>query len=340
MKNFEIPTIPIRFPDRPRDYPISPRENLMRAFNQEKPLWMPNLESSSLSSPTAAYGDIAPTVYEDSADWFGVRYRFSAAQGTSTPERGLFNEIKEWKEKIVWPDLDGWDWKRGYADFVRDESRATGCLFGYGIWEKLHVFEGFEQALADLALEPEACRAFFEHMADHKIEVFKRLNDVYHYDWVAYHDDWGTARAPFFSINMWKETIFRPTVRIMEALRGMDVKVLFHNCGLVEAFVPYLVDELHADGLQIQIINDIKRIVETYGDRTTVHYRPDAYIMYDPDTTPDRARAYARELVDAYGAHVNPGAGVFMSAYALREDVYYAFDDEIFNYSLEKYGGL
>lgn len=336
----KIPTIPMTYPGKARDYPITPRENLTRALNHEKPLWMPNLETSSQLSPTLAYGDIAPTVYEDSSDWFGVKYKFSAAQGTSTPEPGLFKEIKEWEEKIAWPDFDKWDWKQGYSDFVRDENKALCILYGYGIWEKLHVFEGFEQALVDLALEPEECRRYFERMADHKIELFRRLHDIYHYDWVSYHDDWGTARAPFFSIDMWKETIFPATVRIVKALHDMGIKVIFHNCGRIDAFVPWLVDEIHADVLQIQTINDIGNIVKTYGDRTTVHIRPNPEILYDPATTPERARAHARELVDAYGTHANPGAGILMSCFALKEDVYDAFDDEIFNYSLEKYKGL
>ena len=62
--------------------------------------------------------------------------------------------------------------------------------------------------------------------------------------------------------------------------------------------------------------------------------------MYDPDTTPDLVRAYARKLIDTYGAHVNPGPGIIIDSYALKEDVYHAFNDEIFYYSLKKYGGI
>ena len=336
-----IPTIPTLHPEKPRDYPISPRENLMRALNCEKPLWMPNLDLDSQISPALAYGDMAPSMFEDSADWFGTQYKYSAVQGTSTPEKGVFNEIKEWREKVKWPDFDKWDWKQGYADFVRDESKALCIMYGYGIWEKLYVFEGFEQAFIDLALEPEECREFFERMADHKIGLFQRLNDVYHYDWVSYHDDYGTSHTQFFSVDMWKEIIFPPTLRIINALKDMGTKVIFHNCGHIEPFIPWLIDEFHSDGLWLQPqVNDFEKLVKTYGDRTAIYYQPDIFTMYDPDTTPDQARAYARHIVDTCGAHANPGPGAVMASYALREDVWHAFNDEIYEYSLNKYRGI
>jgi hypothetical protein len=62
--------------------------------------------------------------------------------------------------------------------------------------------------------------------------------------------------------------------------------------------------------------------------------------MFDPETTPDDARAYAREIVDVYGAHVNPGAGVWVVDSAHSADVYYAFVDELHEYSLEQYKNI
>ena len=124
-------------------------------------------------------------------------------------------------------------------------------------------------------------------------------------------------------------------------MREEGIKVVFHNCGLVEDFIPYLVDEIKADGLQIQPLNDLKSILQKYGDRITLdNNSPDKEFLYDPETTPDEARAYAREFVDTFGAHNNPGAGIIVTSYALNEDVFYAFGEEIFQYSLEKYKSL
>ena len=338
--NFDIPTMPMTYPDIPKDYPISQRENLMRALNHEKPLYMPILETASQFSPMYGYGDIPPTLFADGTDWFGVFYKFTEAQGTSTPMPGMFAEVGEWREKVKWPDFETWDWEKGKDEFFRDENLALFMQFGYGTFEKLHTFEGFEQAFMDLLLEPEECRAFFDRMVDHKIEVFKRMDAVYNYDYVIYNDDWCSARGPFFSMEVFENTILEPTIRHIKAFKDAGKKVIFHTCGLMNNFAPYFAERIKPDGIQIQHINNIDYLIKAYGDKLSINFYPDEYILYNPVTTPDDAREYARELVDKYGAHVNPGSGLIAHAWALREEVYHAFTDEIFTYSLEKYKGL
>jgi hypothetical protein len=340
IQEIKIPTMPTFMPLIKHDYPITERENLMRALNRQKPMWMPNLYRSSQLPPWAAYNDMPDSMEADGSDWFGIQYQYSAAQGSPTPITHAFSEIGEWREKIAWPDLDNWDWLQGADGFVRDERFASAGLFGNGLFERLHIFEGFEQALVDLISEPEECRAFFEKLADYKIDVFRRMNDIYHYDYVVYNDDWGTARAPFFSLDLFEATVYEPTIRVVRAMQEGGAKVIFHNCGLIDSFIPHLVNDIRADALEIQTLNDIKGILQNYGDRVTVEYHADQYLMYDPETTPEQARRHAREIVDTYGAHVNPGAGVMISAGAFSEEVFYAFEDEIFNYSLEKYKDL
>lgn len=336
-----VPTIPIVYPRIERDYPISERENLMRALSHEKPLWMPCIYSAGNTTPRDGYGDIASDPIADSTDWFGVEFLYSEEQGSGTPQGNVMTEITQWRDKIVWPDFKDWDFKKGFEKFKPDENRATYIRLSYGLFERLHALEGFEQALVDLILEPEECKAFFERLVDHKIQVFKELNKIYNYDFVLYNDDWGTARAPFFSTDLLEQTLLEPTKRVIKAIQDEGVKVVFHNCGLIEEFIPYLVDEIHADALQIQPLNDTSKILQTYGDRVTVNYnKPDQEFLYDPATTPEQARAYAREIVDKYGAQANPGAGVIVTSYAYSEDVFYAFEDEIYRYSLELYKGL
>ena len=62
--------------------------------------------------------------------------------------------------------------------------------------------------------------------------------------------------------------------------------------------------------------------------------------MYDPETTEQEARAYAREVVDKYGAHTCEGAGVVLRMHGDQPQSYYPFLDELYNYSLEKYASL
>jgi hypothetical protein len=316
----------------------------MKAFNHEKPMWMPNLGASSQLAPAGPNEDQISMSSAHSGsytDWFGVQYQFTEEQGSATPVGPVLSAVAKWKEEVVWPDLDSLDWKAGYDTFERDESLALFGQFIASCFERLHTLEGFEQALVDLISEKEASREFFEAAMDFRIEVFNRMNDIYHYDYIIFNDDWGTARGPFFSPDLFRETILPPVSRAIKEIRKTGVKVVFHNCGLIDSFIPYLVDDIGADGLQIQNINDIKGILQAYGDKVTVEYqRPDPYLMFDPDTTLDQVRALARDIVDTYGAHTNPGSGCVYTPSAPTAEAYNAFDDEIYGYSMEKYKGL
>jgi hypothetical protein len=338
VSEIRIPTVPAPFPKVKRDYPISERENLMRALRHEKPLWMPNFENSIQMGPPGSNQDQPSPRNADYTDWFGVLRKYSEEQNSCTPVGAVFDSADEWREKVSFPKLHEIDWRDGSADFVRDEALALHTRMNGGIFQRLHALMGFENALMDLITNPAECREFLEALADFEIEVFLRMNAVHGYDFMLYHDDWGTARAPFFSVDLFRETILPPTKRIFRAVREAGVIPMSHNCGLIDAFVPFLVDEIGAAGLEIQPINDVKGIVRKYGDRCTVEYtRPDPYFFFDPDTTTEQIKAKAREVVDTYGARANPGAGVMIAFIARNEEVYNAFDEEIYRYSLEEY---
>ena len=333
----DIPSVHVAYPAVDRDYPISPGENLMRAFNHEKPMWMPIVPLAGNTTPRDGYGDVYIDPAADGFDWFGIEYKYSETQKSSTPQGNVITEIVGWQEKINWPNLEEWDYSKGIEKFKRDDSLATTGWYGYGLFEKLHSLEGFEQALVDLILETDECRAFFERMADHKARLFKGLNDVYNMDYITYGDDWGTARAPFFSMDIFEKTLLEPTKRLVASIQNEGMKVLFHNCGLINDFIPHLVEDIKADCLMIQSINDLEGIIKKYGDRVTIYTYLDLEIMYNPKYTEEDVRQYARSLVDKYGAHVNPGSGLMVMAYAKDAETFYAFEDELYNYSLEKY---
>ena len=339
--NIFIPTMPDPFPKVERDYPLSERENLMRALRHEKPLWLPNFENSLQMGPAGPNQDQPTPPKHDYTDWFGVFRKYSIDQDSCTPVGTVFDSIDEWKEKAKFPDITNLDWAEGASDFKRDENLVLHTRMNGGIFQRLHALMGFENALMDLITEPKKCRELLEALADFEIDVFRNMNEVYHYDLMIYHDDWGTARAPFFSLDLFKETLLPPTIRIFKAIRDAGVIPMSHNCGLVDVFVPFLVDEIGISALEVQPINDIKGIVEKYGDRCTVELtRPESYFFFDPTTTTAQIKEKAREIVDTYGAHVNPGAGVMLSFIAPTEEMYNLFDEEVYRYSLEQYRGL
>jgi len=341
MADFMIPVFPPPMEDVVRDYPITEGENLLRMFRHEKPLWMPCLYKATQWAVPRAYSWVSHDRSRDSVDWFGTCYKYEAIQEGVTPINPLpMKEIAEWRN-IRWPNVADFDWADGYENFKRQENLALACRsLGHGTFEQLHFLEGFEQCLYDLFVETEECAAFFNRMVDYKIDLFNAQNDVYNFDYVCHNDDWSNAKSQFFKCELFEETLLEPTIRLFEEFRSKGVRTMFHTCGKMEAWLPYIVNDLKADLIEIQSINDVAGIIDTYGDKLTVEYMPDPYIMYNPATTAEQARAYARSLVDEFGAHKNKGSGIVVRLSGNIPESYYAFEDEIFNYSLKCYKDL
>lgn len=344
MANFHIPVFPPLMPMPEHDFPITQRENLMMAFRHEKPYYMPcTYQATQWVWPkafTICCNNMVST--EECIDWFGIHYKYEAVQTSTTPIPPFpLDGIENWRD-IPWPSVYDYDWEEDFPQFVRDETRALGMrTFGNGTFEQLHFIEGFEQCLIDIISEPEECRAFFEKLTDLKEDMFKVQNDLYHYDFACHNDDWSNAKSQFFSTEIFEQTLLEPAVRLSEYVKKTGCAYMVHICGKMEVWLPYIVDDIKADLIEIQSINNIDGIIDTYGDRVTVEYMPDPYIMYNPETTVEQVREYARSIVDRFGAHKNKGSGIalFLIGGTI-PDIYYAFEDEIYNYSRKCYADL
>ena len=336
----KIPVMPTPWPPVVRDTPITPRENLMRALNHEKPMWMPNLYMDSQYVTCKSSRDMAPSKLEAGVDWFGTNYIYSDSIGCNMPAGGVFDEVTEWREKVKWPDVKSMDWSHDADGFVRDENRPLYTRLSNGIFERLHAFEGFEQCLLDLIVEPDECRDLFNRLADYKIDLAMKYIDVFPFDFIVIADDYGTAKAPFFSTAMYEDLLLEPTRRYVKAIQSRGVKVISHCCGKVMDFVPYFVNELGVDGVELQNLNDLPAIVNQYGDKLLVEVQPLPTVMYETEMTDEQLIAHAHEIVDTYGAHVNPGSGATCACGGGLQHNFEVMERELYNYSLEKYRNL
>ena len=339
-KSISIPIVPQTWALPKREYPITPRDNVMRALSHQKPVWMPNLYGSSQLYQSAIARDSPIERDRDAEDWFGVKYKYSAAQASNTPQGNALTEMSKWEEEVHWEDLNQYDWAADGKRLQRDESLALYMRMSNGPFERMHMIEGFEQALMDIILEPEAVHAFLMRLVDFKIELFNRIRDHVPLDFIIAADDWGTMRAPFFSTKTFEQTILEPTVRFVQAVHDRGTKFVAHCCGKIDPFVPYMVEEIGFDVLEIQGFNDIPGILKKYGDRVTVEYGSNPQLTHDPDTTEAQIRSHAREIVDRYGAQAVPGSGVVAHIGSSQEHLYYALEEELYEYSKIRYTGL
>lgn len=320
--------------------PISRRENLMLALNHQKPMWMPSLYGDAQIVTCKTSRDMAPTKQAAGFDWFGTRYEYSATVDCNMPVGGVLEDITEWREKVKWPDMDALDWSHDADDFVRDENLACYARLSNGIFERIHAFEGFEQALLDMMVEPDECRDFFLRLADYKIELFNHYADCFPLDFVVAADDYGTARAPFFSTAMYEDLLLEPTRRYVEAVHARGIKFYSHCCGVVAPFMPYFVD-MGVDGVEIQQeLNDLPSIMKEFGDRLVIEVRPDFSVINAEGATEEDLIRAAREVVDTFGAHNNPGSGGVTAGWGGEGERMKIVNREIVRYSMEKYAAV
>ena len=108
---------------------------------------------------------------------------------------------------------------------------------GWGLFERSWNLRGFENALADSALEP----VFFGEMLD-------RLTDLYlafveytvdlPVDGILFGDDWGDQRGVILGPDRWRELIKPRWKRIYDAVHAAGKIVMSHSCGSVAEIIP------------------------------------------------------------------------------------------------------
>ena len=324
-----------------RDYPITIRENLMLALNHKIPMWIPNFYGSGQLFYSSVANDSPINKQADAIDWFGVEYKYSEAQGSNTPMGNVLTEINGWEKILHWEDMTKYDWESDAKSIIRDETKALYMRMSNGFFERLHMLEGFEQALMDMLLEPEAVHDFMMRYCDFKIELFNHMRKYLSFDFIVAADDWGTARAPFFSVETLEKTVLEPTKKFVKAVQSTGTKFIQHCCGVINPFIPYLVEEIGVDGLEIQTdLNDLSWILEKFGKRVTIEFSSKSSLLNSSAASKDDVRAYAREIIDTYGAGAVPGSGIMINTIASREEIFAAYEDELYEYSRKIYSDI
>lgn len=338
-----LPVVPSPFEPVQLDAPISRRENFLRAMRHEKPMWMPfHLHDSQIVASIGGVDGLA-RVDADGEDWFGVQYKYEPAQKTAMPSGVLLDAdtIGDWRDIVKFPDLSQVDWEAEKAarNFVRDEGRALGIRLQNGMFERSHFLLGFEGALVALMTDPDEMGALFDRVADYKIELFNAMQDHYDFDYVIFHDDYGEEKDAFFSRDVFRDLLYAPLKKIVDAVHARGCLFMMHSCGKIGRFFADFV-EMGVDAVEIQPINDIAALLDQYGDKITIRTLTDPYCVNDPDISEAELRARAREVVDQFGAQARPGAGIIFNFLSALPDKSHIFLDEATRYSLAQYAPL
>ena len=183
-------------------------------------------------------------------------------------------------------DINNYDWSYFSDDYLRNlENRAKRLYeesdyaimggFGGNIIELYQILRGYENAMLDLAANPDFAQALIEKMTEvHLANLKMYLQAVSKYiQIIQMGDDLGMQSGPQISMDMYRTFIKPAHKKIYQYVKQhSDLYLFLHSCGSIYDFIPDLIDA------GVEIINpvqftaadmDSRRLKEEFGDKIT-----------------------------------------------------------------------
>ena len=293
--------------------PITPKENVALCVKREKPLWFPsgrdfcNLESRTNIDHVARAEviDMGPPYKDEEKggkDLFGITWVYVPTVGGSMVQPGnpTLLDANDWPEVIKFPDIDALDWDecKRLNSCLNESTRSFHVTFQNGIFERLISFMDFEGAAMALIDEEQqdAVHALFNKLCDMYIAMIDHYLEFLKLDGVVFHDDWGSQRAPFFSLDVCMEMVAPYIKRVADHCHAKGLWFQQHCCGKNELLVPAMI-YAGVDMWQPQRMNDVEMLREKYGDKIMFSIAPPEV---PKDAGEDLIDKLAREFVDKF----------------------------------------
>lgn len=317
---------------------MTEREIFMTIFQHKQPPRLPRFGFVDLvNSP----GEHSLKYPESGPDWFGVEWKV-LDDGTQVIKPGphRLEELPQWKEEHVVPDVDVVDWKaeaeKATAKWDR-ENKVQIVAVQSGHFERLYSLIGFEDALTAFYDYPEEVHELFEEITKLKIDEIHRIKEYYNPDIFSPHDDWGTNLNMFFSPKIWREFIKPHVKRMVEETHACGMLYEQHSCGHISQILGDLV-ELGVDIAEIQACNDLAGFKKEYGNRMILKGCYNSQVIAAPGTTPEEAKESVLQTLRDCAV----GGGFASNAYGIpgrdRPEIKQAVLDAIDQFDREYYG--
>lgn len=211
-----------------------------------------------------ALGKVVTGWFDLPLEWKPLSMGATVRPGTPTME-----DLNDW-ESLKWPDLDEMDFEemgRLNKDYLAtDKANQLGIQFG--LWERMMNIMGVSNAAVALIDEDQenAVHEFLDKLSDLYIDYIDRVSKVCRIDSIMFHDDWGTQKSAFFSLDT-AMNIFVPAMKkIVDFAHSGGIVFEHHCCGNASSLVPAM-EACGSDYWFPQAaINDLDQLIEDYKD--------------------------------------------------------------------------
>lgn len=296
---------------------MTERENALNTILYGKPAWIPCKWKSVCQCGHSVMKETGPTnelgQRTGGLDCWGVNWILTD-QGLDAPtpdseQPPILEDITEWREKVVFPDVEGQDWEAGAAKELKDYDGSKLLVYfdTEGLFNRMTDLMGFENALCALVTDPEESYELIGAIADHKIRVIEHAAKYYKPDVFCYMDDFASATGPMISPETYRALFKFHHGRIIKAIKEHGMIAEQHICGKWDV----LMDDFAELGIQImfpaQPSNDLKRLQREYPKMVLEGGADSQGPMFLAESSRENGAAEARRCIDEYA-----GTGRYM----------------------------
>ena len=347
---FGGPAIPIY------NFPVTGKE-AVRALYERRAIWQvmlgigvesknftPSINPDNVARAFVFDGTVVPGVSNltGGKDLFGIEWEYIPTAGGSMvrPGKPFIEDANDIEKKVVWPDIDSWDWEGASKANEKYLSGTTSyvAMFMNGYFERLISFMDFEGAILAMVDEDQtdAVKRFFEKLSDLYMRMIDKFMAYFpQVDIYTIHDDWGSQKDTFFSPTVVSEMIVPSMRRVTDFIHSRGKFADLHCCGNNIKQVPNMI-AAGFDSWAPQTMNNIEKIYDLYGDQLIIATMPE---IYDVDnSTEEEQRAYARAYAKKYCRPEKPSSLSLYSMFGL-SILTNAFREELYRQSRINYGG-
>ena len=298
---------------------LTPKENYLRTLRGELPEYVPSFFNPYMKPVHDEL--LTPNNLPDGKDFVtGLGITFTPSPELNfgaMPKPGVvaIDDITKWREQLKVRDVTGRDWEGYYkkAEGEVDRENMCLCVDGGDYFLILVGLLGFENAMLAVFEEPEEVIALLTEVSKFLLMVTEKQMQYLKPEIYILMDDDAAYRAPFFSVNVYRE-IFKPFHKLhCDLALNSGCMVVRHDCGKSEQFLDDWLELGISAWNPFQVTNDCKGIKQKYGHRLTLEGGWDNQGKFSGLDYPDSELI---EALEEYAATFLPGGRFVFSASA------------------------
>jgi hypothetical protein len=289
---------------------LSEKENFLRTLRGEVPEYVSRYSFFWRMQPSILEGERVNNVGKDP---FGVEWTKEGSSIDGAMPRNdyfILDDIRKWRDVIEFPDYSGVDWEAMAKKDLKDRDPALplgvkSCAT-LGFFQTVISFMGFTEGLIACLEEPDELKELVNYLCDCYLSYADKVLQYYKPDFIGFGDDIATDRAPFVSLETFRD-IFAPVWRrYIKYFKDRGYLAVCHCCGRFEPFVDDLVDMGFNMWEPAQAMNDLVSIKKKQGNKLVICGGLDSKLILPyGEVTEEECRSIVKTLLD----DLAPGGG-------------------------------